>query len=146
MLSYLITTKLGKIIQTSKGQVLEFKKENKYEESPDYKEAVENIEEIIQVSDAIMVARGDLAVEIGNPEVPLVQKEIIHEDWHPPVMRQYDASEVSRLFPNFFDETIYSEENNPVPAMSLKPIEIAGIKYVSLLTRAFRSNPLSFHD
>ena len=42
------------------------------------KEAVENIEEIIQVSDAIMVARGDLAVEIGNPEVPLVQKEIIH--------------------------------------------------------------------
>ena len=44
ILSYLITTKLGKIIQTSQGQVLEFKKEeeDKYEESPDYKEALKN--------------------------------------------------------------------------------------------------------
>ena len=42
ILSYLITTKLGKIIQTSQGQVLEFKEEDKYEESPDYKEAVKN--------------------------------------------------------------------------------------------------------
>tara|TARA_B100000427_G_scaffold143269_1_gene119328 strand:- start:404 stop:961 length:558 start_codon:yes stop_codon:yes gene_type:complete len=42
ILSYLITTKLGKIIQTSKGQVLEFKEEAKYEESPDYKEALKN--------------------------------------------------------------------------------------------------------
>lgn len=41
-------------------------------------EAVENLEEIISASDGIMVARGDLAVEIGNAEVPLVQKEIIH--------------------------------------------------------------------
>ena len=42
-------------------------------------EAVENLDEIIQVSDGVMVARGDLAVEIGNAEVPLVQKEIIHK-------------------------------------------------------------------
>ena len=42
ILSYLITTKLGKIIQTSQGQVLEFKEEAKYEESPDYKEALKN--------------------------------------------------------------------------------------------------------
>ena len=42
ILSYLITTKLGKIIQTSQGQVLEFKEEDKYDESPDYKEAVKN--------------------------------------------------------------------------------------------------------
>ena len=42
MLSYLITTKLGKIIQTSQGQVLEFKEEAKYEESPDYNEALKN--------------------------------------------------------------------------------------------------------
>ena len=38
---------------------------------------VENIEEIIGVSDAIMVARGDLGVEIPAEEVPLVQKNII---------------------------------------------------------------------
>ena len=42
ILTYLITTKLGKIIQTSQGQVLEFKEEAKYEESPDYKEALKN--------------------------------------------------------------------------------------------------------
>ncbi|MBA2390420.1 MAG: pyruvate kinase, partial [Geodermatophilaceae bacterium] len=40
-------------------------------------EAVRNIEEIIAVSDAIMVARGDLAVETSSEEVPMVQKMII---------------------------------------------------------------------
>lgn len=38
---------------------------------------VEHIEEIIEVSDAVMVARGDLGVEIPAEEVPLVQKDII---------------------------------------------------------------------
>ncbi len=41
-------------------------------------EAVKNIETIIQASDAVMIARGDLAVEIGDAEVPVVQKQIIH--------------------------------------------------------------------
>lgn len=40
-------------------------------------EAVVNIDEIIQISDGVMVARGDLAVEIGEAEVPAVQKLII---------------------------------------------------------------------
>ena len=40
-------------------------------------EAVENLEEIIRVSDAVMVARGDLAVEIGQSHLPAVQKRII---------------------------------------------------------------------
>lgn len=41
-------------------------------------EAVQNIEEIIVASDGVMVARGDLAIEIGDAEVPAVQKQIIH--------------------------------------------------------------------
>jgi pyruvate kinase len=41
-------------------------------------EAVEAIDEIIIASDAIMVARGDLGVEIGDAELPAVQKHIIH--------------------------------------------------------------------
>ncbi|TAK75109.1 MAG: pyruvate kinase [Gammaproteobacteria bacterium] len=40
-------------------------------------EAVTNIDQIIQVSDAVMIARGDLGVEIGDAELPAVQKKII---------------------------------------------------------------------
>ncbi len=42
-------------------------------------EALENIDEIITLSDAIMIARGDLAIEIPAEEVPLMQKLIIHK-------------------------------------------------------------------
>ena len=41
-------------------------------------EAVKDIDAIIEASDGVMVARGDLAVEIGDAQVPLVQKDIIH--------------------------------------------------------------------
>lgn len=41
-------------------------------------EALKNMEEIIKVSDAVMVARGDLGVEIPAEQVPLFQKKIIH--------------------------------------------------------------------
>lgn len=41
------------------------------------RQAVNNLDEIISVSNGIMVARGDLGVEIPVEEVPLVQKDII---------------------------------------------------------------------
>lgn len=40
-------------------------------------EGIDNIDEIIKVSDGIMVARGDMGVEIPAEEVPMVQKSII---------------------------------------------------------------------
>ena len=40
-------------------------------------EAVENIDEIIKVTDCIMIARGDMGVEVGNHLVPGIQKDII---------------------------------------------------------------------
>jgi len=40
-------------------------------------EAIPRLEEILQASDGIMVARGDLAVEVGNAVVPALQKRMI---------------------------------------------------------------------
>jgi pyruvate kinase len=41
------------------------------------KEAVDNLEEIIKATDGIMVARGDLGVELPPPDLPPLQKRII---------------------------------------------------------------------
>jgi pyruvate kinase len=40
-------------------------------------EAIENLDEILKVSEGVMVARGDLGVEMNPERVPVVQKEII---------------------------------------------------------------------
>jgi len=42
-------------------------------------EGVDNLEDIIAVSDGLMVARGDLGVEIPVEEVPIVQKDMINK-------------------------------------------------------------------
>lgn len=41
-------------------------------------EALDNIDEIIEASEGIMIARGDLGVEVPAEEVPIIQKDIIH--------------------------------------------------------------------
>jgi len=43
----------------------------------EHPEAVRNLDEILEAADAVMVARGDLAVEMGHEVVPTVQKRII---------------------------------------------------------------------
>ncbi len=45
-------------------------------------EAVKAIDDIILASDVVMVARGDLGVEIGDAELPAIQKQIIHRARH----------------------------------------------------------------
>ncbi len=43
------------------------------------REALDHIDGIIEVSDAIMVARGDLGVEIGDAALPAIQKQLISQ-------------------------------------------------------------------
>jgi pyruvate kinase len=52
------------------------------------REAVKNLKAIIETSDVVMVARGDLAVEIDQEDVPLIQREIIRlsRKYHTPVI------------------------------------------------------------
>ena len=45
-------------------------------------EGVDNIDEIISVSDGIMVARGDLGVEIALEEIPVIQKKLIKKAYN----------------------------------------------------------------
>lgn len=45
----------------------------------EHKKAVENFDEILEASDAIMVARGDLGVELPAAKLPMMQKEMIEK-------------------------------------------------------------------
>ncbi|MDI9319998.1 MAG: pyruvate kinase [Phycisphaerales bacterium] len=45
-------------------------------------EALENLREIILASDAVMVARGDLGVELPLERIPMIQKEIVRKCIH----------------------------------------------------------------
>ncbi|RAU83566.1 pyruvate kinase [Pontibacter arcticus] len=42
-------------------------------------EAIKNIDEIIHAADALMVARGDLGVEVGMEKVPMIQKMLVEK-------------------------------------------------------------------
>jgi len=51
-------------------------------------QAIENLEEILQIADGVMVARGDLGVEVPPEKVPTIQKHVIRRAlfWRKPVI------------------------------------------------------------
>ena len=83
-------------------------------------EAVTNIDSIVQVSDVIMVARGDLGVEIPAAEVPTVQKNIITVCNPRPT--RAEASDVANAVLDGTDVVMLSAETSvgafPVEAVS----------------------------
>ncbi len=44
-----------------------------------WRRAIENVDDIIEASDGVMIARGDLGVEIGDAELPGIQKRFIRQ-------------------------------------------------------------------
>jgi pyruvate kinase len=66
-------------------------------------EAIPNLESILKASDGIMVARGDLAVEVGNAAVPALQKRMIK------LARQMDKVVITAT------QMMESMITNPVP-------------------------------
>ena len=67
-------------------------------------EALSNLREIIRESDGVMVARGDLGVEVPIEQVPMIQKDIILKCMHraKPVIvaTQMMESMIDRTKPN----------------------------------------------
>jgi pyruvate kinase len=51
-------------------------------------QAIEQLEEILEAADAVMVARGDLGVELPPEKVPVIQKHVIRKaaEWRKPVI------------------------------------------------------------
>jgi len=66
-------------------------------------EAIPKLEEILMASDGIMVARGDLAVEVGNAAVPALQKRMIK------LAREHDKVVITAT------QMMESMITNPVP-------------------------------
>jgi len=66
-------------------------------------EALDVLEEIVEAADAVMIARGDLGVEIGDAELPAVQKRIIQ------VSRSHDRVVITAT--QMMQSMIY----NPIP-------------------------------
>lgn len=65
-------------VKAVKEVIRNLKSETKIVSKIEKKLAVENLEQIIKASDAVMVARGDLAIETKASQVPLIQRKIVN--------------------------------------------------------------------
>ena len=115
-------------------------------------QAVENLEEIVKAADGIMVARGDLGIEMSPQEVPIAQKRIIqltNEHKKPcivatqmlesmmeePIPTRAEASDVANAIYDGTDAIMLSGET----AAGEYPIE--AVEMMATISRAVEKSP-----
>lgn len=115
-------------------------------------QAVENLEEIVMTADGIMVARGDLGIEMSPQEVPIAQKKIIqltNEHKKPcivatqmlesmmeePIPTRAEASDVANAIYDGTDAIMLSGES----AAGKYPVE--AVEMMATISRAVENSP-----
>ncbi len=127
--------------------------------------AIKNFDEILQESDAIMVARGDLAVEIEPQKVPKIQKEIIRKCnavgkpvitatqmmdsmINSPVPTRAEVSDISNAILDGTDAIMLSEETamGKYPVKAIEMMKIIAKEVESTMDyRRFLSRDYTYH-
>jgi pyruvate kinase len=119
-------------------------------------EALENIDDILECTEAIMIARGDLGVEIGDAEVPAVQKMLINKAQktnclaitatqmmesmeHSPIPTRAEVSDVANAVLDGTDAVMLSGET----AVGEFPIEV--VEAMSRICRASEKQEAQLH-